>query len=71
MFGIDIPLVEVILALAIIVIILLVESLVVMALLLRQIEKTKKVGEAVEKLSEAILLIKKAEIDELDKLIKK
>jgi len=70
-FGIDIPLVEVLLTLAIIVLLLLVESLVVVALLMRQMGKTRKVSEAVEKLSEAILQVKKAEIEELDKLVKR
>lgn len=70
-FGIDIPLVEVLLTLGVITLLLLVESLIVVALLMRQMSKTKKVGEAVERLSEAILQIKKAEIEELDKLGKK
>ena len=67
-FGIDMPLVEIVFAIAIIILILLIESLVVIMLLLKQMSKTKKVGEAVEKLSEAILQIKRAEIEELDKL---
>jgi short subunit fatty acids transporter len=67
-FGVDVPLVEVVFTLAIIILILLIESLVVIMLLLKQMGKTKKVGEAVEKLSEAILQVKRAEIEELDKL---
>ena len=67
-FGIDVPLIEIVFAITIIIIILLVESLVVIMLLIKQMAKTKKVGEAVEKLSEAILQVKRAEIEELDKL---
>ena len=67
-FGIDVPLVEIVFAFAIIILILLVESLVVIVLLLKQVNKAKLMGEAVEKLSEAILQIKRAEIDELDRL---
>tara|TARA_Y100000310_G_C20440858_1_gene696044 strand:- start:484 stop:705 length:222 start_codon:yes stop_codon:yes gene_type:complete len=70
-FGIDVPLVEIVFAISIIILILLIESLVVIMLLLKQMGKTKKVGEAVEKLSEAILQVKRAEIEELDKLSKR
>ncbi|MBT4935630.1 hypothetical protein HOL21_02465 [Candidatus Woesearchaeota archaeon] len=67
-FGIDVPLVEVVFSLAIIMFLLLVESIVVISLLVKQLNKTKMLGELVGKLSETILQIKKAEIDELDKL---
>jgi preprotein translocase subunit SecG len=67
-FGIDVPLVEVIFTFAIIILILLIESLIIIVLLLKQSHKSKQIGEAVEKLSEAILLIKRSEIEELDKL---
>ncbi|HLC51949.1 MAG TPA: hypothetical protein VJI98_01755 [Candidatus Nanoarchaeia archaeon] len=70
-FGIDVPLVEVVFAMGIIILILLIESLVVISLLVKQLGKTKRVGEAVEKLSEAILEIKRAEIEELDRLAKR
>ena len=67
-FGIDVPLVEVVFTFAIIILILLIESLIVIVLLLKQAQKSTKIGEAVEKLSEAILQIKRAEIEELDRL---
>lgn len=67
-FGVDIPLVEVILVLAIVIFILLVESIVIIALLVKQLQKTRNVSVLLEKLSQILLEIKKAEIDELDKL---
>jgi hypothetical protein len=70
-FGIDIPLVEVIFALAIIIFILLVESIVIISLLIKQMNKSKKLGTLIEQLSETLLQIKKAEIEELDKIKKK
>ena len=70
-FGVDIPLVEIVLTIAVIIIILLVQSLIIIVLLMKQMNKTKKVGRAVERLSEAILQVKKAEIEELDKLVKR
>ncbi len=70
-FGIDVPLVEVVFALAVIILILLIESLIIIVLLLSQVNKTKRIGELVENLSEAILQIKRAELEELDRLVKK
>jgi hypothetical protein len=70
-FGIDVPLVEVIFALAIIIFILLVESIVIISLLIKQMNKSKKLGSLIEQLSETLLQIKKAEIEELDKIKKK
>jgi hypothetical protein len=70
-FGIDIPLVEVIFALAIIIFILLVESIVIISLLIKQMNKSKKLGSLIEQLSETLLQIKKAEIEELDKIKRK
>jgi len=67
-FGVDIPLIEVILAFAIIIFLLLIEAIVVISILVKQLSKTKKLGELVEKLSETLLSIKKAEIEELDKI---
>ena len=67
-FGVDIPLVEIILVLGIVVFILLVEALVIIIMLTSQIKKTRKLSELVEQLSQTLLDIKKAEIEELDKL---
>ena len=70
-FGIDVPLVEVIFALAIIIFILLVESIVIISLLIKQMNKSKKLGSLIEQPSGTLLQIKKAEIEELDKIKKK
>ena len=67
-FGIDIPLVELIIGMSFIMFILLVEVLVLVVLLMKHYHKTKKVVELVHKLSDTILEIKKAEIVELGKL---
>ncbi|GEM_PF-1065279 len=69
--GIDIPLVEVILIFGIVVFILLIESIIIIGLLVKQLQKTKNVGMLLERLSQVLLEIKKAEIDELDKLRRK
>ena len=70
-FGIDVPLIEVILALAIVMFLLLVESIVIISLLVKHLNKTKRLGDLVEKLSGTLLDIKKKEIEELDKLKRK
>lgn len=65
---IDVPLIEVLLIFGIIIFILLIESIIIISLLVKQLQKTKNVGILLEKLSQVLLEIKKAEIDELDKL---
>lgn len=70
-FGVDIPLIEVILAFAIIIFILLAEALVIILLLTRQLNRTKKVNELVEKMAETLLAVKKAEMENIDRLKKK
>jgi cell division protein FtsB len=70
-FGVDIPLIEIILAFAIIIFILLAEALVIILLLTRQLNQTKKVTELVQKMSETILAVKKAEMEQLDRFRKK
>lgn len=67
-FGIDVPLIEVVLGLAVVTFILLAEALIVVILLIKQINKSRKLMSLVEKLSQTILEIKKVEIEELDKL---
>jgi len=67
-FGVDIPLIELVLVLAIIMFLLLIEAIVVIALMVKQLQKSRKLGEVMEKMSEALLSIKKAEIDELDRI---
>ncbi|MFH1275668.1 MAG: hypothetical protein ABIH82_00995 [Candidatus Woesearchaeota archaeon] len=70
-FGVDIPLIEIILALLVMIFILFLEAIIVIGMQIKQMNKTTKLGELVEKLSDTILQIKKAEIEELDKLKKK
>ncbi len=70
-FGVDIPIVEIILIFGVVVFILLIESVIIIALLVKQLQKTKNVGLLLERLSQVLLEIKKAEIDELDKLRRK
>jgi len=70
-FGIDIPLVEVIIGFMIISFIILVEVIVIISLLVKQMNKTKKLLSLINQLSETVLSIKKAEILELDKLKRK
>jgi hypothetical protein len=67
-FGADIPLVEVVFGLAVIIFMILLEVIVLVLLMLKQMQKTKQLGVLIEKLSETILSIKKAEIEELDKV---
>lgn len=69
-FGVDVPLVEIILVFSILIFILFVETVFVLVLLIRQMNKTKKLGDQITRLSETILGIKKKEIEELDKLKK-
>lgn len=67
-FGVDVPLIEVVLGLSIVIFVLLFEAIIIVSLLIKQLNKAKKVTELIEKLSETILAIKKAEIEQLDKL---
>jgi len=69
--GVDIPLIEVILVFGVVVFILLIESIIIIGLLVKQLQKTKNVGMLLERLSQVLLEIKKAEIDEWDKLRRK
>ncbi len=57
-YNVDIPLVEITLLIGIIVIILLIESIVLVMLLIKQINKTKQLGEQIEILSESIIGMK-------------
>ncbi|MBI2111996.1 hypothetical protein HYT52_00470 [Candidatus Woesearchaeota archaeon] len=70
-FGVDIPLIEILLALLVMIIILFLEAIIVVGMLIKDMNKTKKLAELIEKLSDTILQIKKAEIEELDKIRRK
>ena len=68
LFGIDVPLVELVLAFVIVLFLVLVEAIIIISLLVKQLNKTKKLGDLIEKLSSTLLQIKKKELEELDKL---
>ena len=70
-FGIDIPLVEVILVIGLILFILLIEALVVIGMLMNQMNKMKQVIQLQHKMSETLLAVKRAESDYLEKLKKR
>ena len=67
-FGIDIPLVEIIFVMSIIMIILLVESIIVVMLLIKQMNKNKKLSDLLQSLSQTLLQIKQAEIKTMEKI---
>ena len=66
-FGIDVPFVEVILVLVVIIFILLIEALIVLGLLIRQMNQTKKLGETVEQLSRSLSFLKQEELKKMEK----
>mgnify|MGYP001569052424 CR=1 FL=1 len=70
-FGVDVPLVELMLVFIVIITLLLIEALVVIVLLMSQTNRSRKQTELLEKLSQTMLEIKKAEITELEKIRKK
>jgi len=70
-FGVDIPLIEVLLVLVVIIFILLVESLVLIGMLISQMNKTKKTLELMQKMADTLLAIKKAEVDALERIRRK
>ena len=57
-FGIDIPLIELLLVFGIIIFLLLIEAVVVIALLVSQLQKTKKLAGLTVQLSESLLKLK-------------
>ena len=70
-FGVDIPLVELVIGMLIITTLLVIESIVLVTLLIKQQKKSQKMTELIQDLSQTILSIKKAEIEEIDKLHKR
>ena len=67
-FGIDIPLVELLFALAIIGAIILIEIAVVLILITYHMKNSKKLEEQIENLIHALTVLNKEEANELDKL---
>jgi len=70
-FGIDVPLIEVMLAMLIVIFVVLLETIVILALLTRQTNKIKKLSEAVERISHGLGEVKSSENKILDVLKKK
>ena len=62
-FGIDIPLVEIIFTLAVIMFILFIESLFIIMMLVKQMNKTKKMVELLQNLSQTLLEVKRTEVE--------
>lgn len=71
LFGIDIPLIQVIIVFFIISFLILVEIIIVMLLLTRLLEKAKQRDELQKRMLEALLEVKKREIEELDRIRRK
>tara|TARA_Y100000310_G_C20390971_1_gene672749 strand:- start:569 stop:787 length:219 start_codon:yes stop_codon:yes gene_type:complete len=67
-FGIDIPLIEVVFALAMIGFIILVEIIIVVVLLMKNLNKAKELGDTLNKLAQVLLSVKKEEIKEIERL---
>ena len=67
-FGIDVPLIEIVFALVLIVFIILVETIVVVILLMKNLNKTKKVSELLNQMSQVLLEVKKEEMKEIERL---
>lgn len=67
-FGVDIPLIELMLVFAFITFVLLIEAIIVIMLQVKHLNKTKKVTELLNKLTETVLAIKDKEITELNKI---
>ncbi len=68
--GVNIPLIELILVFIIIIFILLIEAAVVIFMLVRQLQRTRKLGDLIVSLSDAILEVKKKEMEEIGRLTK-
>jgi len=57
-FGVDVPLVEIILVFVIIIFLLLMEAVIVITLLVKEINNTKKLSALVVQLSETLIRLK-------------
>jgi len=63
-FGVDIPLVEVVFTLVIIVFIILIEAIVAISLLISHMNKSKKLAEILENLAKSSLANRELELSE-------
>ena len=70
-FGIDIPLIEILLIFSIVIFILFIDAIIVIALLMSQLNKMKSLAGLLDKLSGTILDVKKSEMEEIDLLKRK
>ena len=70
LFGIDVPLVEVVFFLAVMMFVLFLEAIVIITLLLRHLNQAKDFNSSAQRVSEALLSMKKAELEELEKVKK-
>jgi hypothetical protein len=61
MFGVDVPLVELIMVLIVIVVLLLIEVIVVMVITMKQMNKSKQAHELMKQMAGVLLQIKKEE----------
>lgn len=66
-FGIDVPLVEVLFTLVIIIFLLLLEAVIIQALLMKQINRTKQLAESMEKVAQLLAQLKQGEWKKLEK----
>ncbi len=67
-FGVDIPLIEVVFVLVIVSIIILIEIIVIVVLLTRNLKKTREVGDLLKELSNILLEVKREELKEIERL---
>lgn len=67
-FGVDVPLMEVVFALVLISFIVLVEIIVLVILLMQSLNRTKELGDLLSKLSQVLLEVKKEEMREIERL---
>lgn len=61
-FGIEIPLIELLFALVIVIFILLIEIIVVIILLMQNLKKSKEMSVLLNKMSQLLLEVKRAEV---------
>ena len=70
-FGVDVPLLEIVLTFGIIQFLVLIEAAVVIALLIKQMKHSKEQSELLNKLSHNLLEVKKLELEELERMKRK
>lgn len=58
-FGIDVPLVEIVLTISIVMVLLLIEAIVLVALLMKNLQNTKKINALANQLAQSLLEVKK------------